>query len=301
MQTVRHMLDWNDIRYFLAVSRTGSSAGAARALGVNQTTVTRRIGELERALGATIFERRPDGYRVRPEAAELLSMAERLEAEVERFQSIGGALGRGLDRIRVTTNEPLANAIVAPAIRLFRGRFPNVRIDLAVSPRQLDLACGEADVALRAAALADDSDLIARKVGDAFWGVYCSRDYAGVHGPPRTLADLAGHQVLMVEDPSGTRIADLAKNAAGFDRRDTLNDLCIAARAGLGVVSLPCVLGESQADLQRCFVQSEPVTPIWLIYHQRLRQETALRALLDAVIEQAEAARDVLQGLVEVA
>jgi DNA-binding transcriptional LysR family regulator len=104
----------------------------------------------------------------------------------------------------------------------------------------------------------------------------------------------------MVEDPSGTRISDLAKNAAGFDRRDTLNDLCIAARAGLGVVSLPCVLGESQADLQRCFVQSEPVTPIWLIYHQRLRQETELRALLDAVIEQAEAARDVLQGLVDV-
>jgi DNA-binding transcriptional LysR family regulator len=290
------MLNWNDIRYFLAVSRTGSSAGAARALGVDQTTVSRRLTKLEHAIGATLFERRPDGYCIRPEAACLLGTAERLEAEVETFRNLGSALDRGVERIRVTTNEPLANAILAPAIVQYRDRFPDVRIDIEITTRQLDLARGEADVALRAGPPSDDADLIARKVGEAFWGIYCGRAYARLRGAPRTLADLAQH-VLIVEEFGGSRSAELTKAAGGIDKRATVNDLCIAARAGLGVVSLPCVLGDHQPDLRRCFVQPEPVNPVWLIYHRRLRQAAALRALLDAVIEQAAAAHDALRGL----
>lgn len=290
------MLNWNDIRFFLALSRSGSSAGAARALGVDQTTVSRRLAELERVIGSTLFERRPDGYRLRPEAGALVGVAERLEAEVEAFRNIGAALDRGAQRIRVTTNEPLGNAILAPAIVHYRHRFPEVQIDMEITTRQLDLARGEADVALRATAPSDDADLIGRKVGDAFWGVYCSHAYAGLHGAPGALADLAQH-LLIVEEFGGARCAELIAAARGVDRRATVNDLCIAARAGLGVVSLPCVLGDLQPDLKRCFVQSEPVSPVWLIYHRRLRDAAALRGLLDAVIEQAAAARDVLGGL----
>jgi DNA-binding transcriptional LysR family regulator len=290
------MLNWNDIRYFLAVSRTGSSAGAARVLGVDQTTVSRRLTELERAIGATLFERRPEGYRIRPEAAVLLATAERLEVEVETFCSLGGALDRGIKHFRVTTNEPLANAILAPAIIQYRSRFPDVRIDIEITPRQLDLARGEADVALRAGPLSNDADLIARKVGEAFWAIYCSRAYARLREAPRTLADLARH-VLIVDEFGGSRSMELTKAAGGIDRRATLNDLCVAARAGLGVVSLPCILGDHQPDVRRCFVQPEPVNPVWLIYHRRLRQAAALRALLDTVIEQAAAAHDALGGL----
>ena len=290
------MLNWNDIRFFLALSRSGSSAGAARALGVDQTTVSRRLSELERVIGAVLFERRPDGYRLRPEAEALLSAAERVEAEVETFRNLGGALDRGIQRIRMTTNEPLANAILAPAIVHYQSQFPDVQIDLEVTTRQLDLARGEADVALRAGAPSDDADLVARKVGDAHWGVYCSRAYASVRGAPRTLAELAQH-VLIVEEFGGARCAELIAAAGRLDRRPTVNDLCIAARAGLGVVSIPCVLGDHQPDLRRCFVQPEPINPLWLIYHRRLRQAAPLRGLLDAVVEQATAARSALEGL----
>ncbi len=290
------MLDWNDIRFFLAVARTGSTSAAARAIGVNQTTVARRITEMERALGARLFDRRPEGVRIRPDAAELFQTAERIEAEVAAFQALGSGLGRGLSRIRVTTNEPLANAIMAPAIAAFRNRISDVQIDLLVTPRQLDLARGEADVALRAAPLPADSDLIARRVGEASWGIYCSQDYARDHGAPQKTADLAGRDVLMVDDPSGSKISDLAPGAR-IARRETLNELCIAARAGVGVVSIPCVLGDSQADLRLCFVQPEPSTPIWLIYHERLRQAPELRALLDAVIARTAMVRESLLGL----
>jgi DNA-binding transcriptional LysR family regulator len=290
------MLDWNDLRYFLAVARTGSTMAAARVLGVNQTTVARRIGEMEKAVGAPLFERSRDGYRLREDAGALMEAAERIEAEAQTFVDLGAALERGLDRIRVTTNEPLANAVLAPAIAAFRAKFPEVRIEIVISPRVLDLARGEADMALRAAPLAEDSDLVARKVGDASWGVYCSRDYARFHGAPQALEALAGHVVLMVEDPGGGHIASQAPNAKGLESRASLNDLCIAARAGLGVVSLPCVLGESLGDLMRCFVQPEPATtPIWLIYHPRLRKAPELRALLDHVADQAVAARDILR------
>lgn len=290
------MLNWNDLRGFLAVTRTGSTIAAARALGVDQTTVARRIAELERAVGIQLFERHREGYRLREDAAGLVRIAERVEAETQGFVDLAAALGRGLDRIRVTTNEPLANTILAPAVAAYRTRYPDILIDLVVSPRQLDLARGEADVALRAAPLPDDPDLVARRVGEALWGVYCSRDYARFHGAPDSPAALGGHTVLMTPDPSGSAIAEQAPNARGFELRETLNELCIAARAGLGVVSLPCVLGEGLADLQRCFVQPAPATPIWLIHHARLRRAPELRALLDHIASHAAAARDVLRG-----
>ena len=289
------MLNWNDIRYFLAVSRTGSSAGAGRALGVDQTTVSRRLTKLERTIGTTLFERRPDGYCIRPEAACLLGTAERLEAEVETFRSLARrarsrrradsrdhqraarqrhpgagyrAVSRPLPGVRSTSRSRPANSIWRAARRTWRcGRS-------AVRRRGSDRPQGGRGV-----------------LGHLLQPRLCPPSRG-----PRTLADLAQH-VLIVEEFGGSRSVELTKAAGGIDRRTTVNDLCIAARAGLGVVSLPCVLGDNQPDLRRCFVQPEPVNPVWLIYHRRLRQAAALRALLDAVIEQAAAAHDALGGL----
>lgn len=296
MQGPSRMLDWSDLRFFLAVARTGSAMAAARALGVNQTTVTRRISELEAAVGAVLFERQRDGYRLRDGAAALVQMAERMEAEAQGFAELAGALDRGLDRIRVTTNESLANAIIAPAIQAFRLAHPDVRIDLLVLERVLDLGRGEADVALRVVPRPKGEGVIVRQVAQAAWGAYCSRDYARFHGAPRRPEDLEGRDVLTIEHPSGARLASLSPSIRSHEHRPTLNDLCIAARAGQGIVSLPCVLGASQTDLELCFVQPEPLDPIWLIYHERLRAAPALRAFLDLVAEQAVVARPLLRG-----
>jgi len=290
-------LDWDDIRYFLAVARTGSTVAAARALGVNQTTVARRVSELEAAIGAQLFERSREGYRLRADAEALLRAGEAVEADAQTFGELAAALGRGVDTIRVTTNEPLANTILAPAIRAFRGAYPNVRIDLVITVRQLNLAGGEADVALRAAPMPTDDGLVGRRVGDAHWGVYCSHDYARFHGAPGDVAALSGHTLIVLPDPSGSRLGQISAPRT-LEQRATANELCIAARAGLGVVSLPCVVGDVQADFERCFVQEEPVTPVWLIYHERLRGSAEVRAFLDFVVEHTQAARDVLRGAI---
>ena len=288
-------MDWDDLRYFLAVARAGSTIAAAHMLGVNQTTVARRISELERAVGARLFERHRAGYRLRADGEALLRAAEQAEAGAQAFAALGAALERGVDRLRVTTNEPLANVILAPAIQAFRAECPGVHIDLVISPRRLDLGAGEADVALRAAPEPGGPDLVARRVGDAYWGVYCSRDYARFTGAPESLEDLSRHTILLIDEPSGGRLAGLSRPAA-VRFGDTLNDLCIAARAGLGVASLPCVLGDSLPDFVRCFVQPEPITPLWLAYHERLRGAPQVRAFVDAVAAATHAARDCLHG-----
>jgi DNA-binding transcriptional LysR family regulator len=288
-------MDWDDLRFFLAVARAGSTISAARTLSVNQTTVARRIAELERALGVRLFERQRDGYRLRPDAQPLLAVAEQAESALGAFVELGGALERGASRLRVTTNEPLANVVLAPAIRSFRAGRPGVQIDMVISPRVLDLAKGEADIALRAAPEAGGPDIVARRVGDAYWGVYCSRDYARLAGVPQTLEALTDHTIVVIDDPSGSRLAQLCRPAA-LRFEATLNDACVAARAGLGVTSVPCVLGESLPDFVRCFVQPEPITPLWLAYHERLRGLPEVRDFCDAVAAATRAARDRLHG-----
>jgi DNA-binding transcriptional LysR family regulator len=290
-------MDWDDIRFFLAVARTGSTVGAARALGVNQTTVARRVAELEAAVGAQLFERGREGYRLCPGAEALLSIGETVEGGVQAFAELAGAMSRGVDTIRVTTNEPLANTILAPAIRAFRTSYPDVRIDLVITTRQLNLARGEADIALRAAPMPTDAELVGRRVGDAHWGVYCSHDYARFHGAPKDVEGLADHALMVLPDPSGSRLGQIS-SPRSLERRDTANELCIAARAGIGVVSLPCVLGDGQSDFQRCFLQAEPITPVWLIYHERLRGSAEVRAFLDCVVQNTQAARDALRGAI---
>lgn len=290
-------MDWDDIRYFLAVARTGSTVAAARALKVNQTTVARRVAELEADLGAQIFDRSRDGYRLRPGGDLLLEAAETLEADARAFREIAAALGRGVDVLRVTTNEPLANTILAPAIRAFRERHPGVRIELVIGPQQLDLARREADIALRAAPMPTDAALIGRRVGDAHWAVYCSHDYARFNGAPRSVEALADHLLITLPDPSGRRLGEIATPRA-LEQRATANELVIAVRAGLGVASLPCVVGDVLPDFERCFIQAEPVTPVWLIYHERLKGSPEVRAFLDFVIEHTQAARDLLRGAI---
>lgn len=286
---------WDDLRYFIAVVREGSAQGAARALGVNQTTVARRLTELERELGLNLFERSHEGYRLRADGVQLRAQAERIEEEVAAFASMVAALGRGVQTLRVTTSEPLGNIVIAPALRAFSELWPNVRIDLLIGPQRLDLARGEADIALRAADLPDDPTLIAKRVGDSRWAVYCSKEYDDRFGAPRSADDLKERTLLVIETPSGSYLAGRGQ-CARIEPRGTLNDLVVALRAGMGVASLPCLVGDGLAGIVRAFAQDEPITPVWLIWHERLRGSPVLRDFVAAVTEAAHTASDRLRG-----
>lgn len=290
------MLEWSDLRHFLAVARTGSTLAAARELGVNQTTCARRIAALEQALGLTLFERGREGYRLLPPAGPLVEQAERVEAAVLGFvDAAAGAERRLSGSIRVTTNEPMANAVLAQALCEFRAAYPRVAVELLIEDRLVDIARGEADVALRVGSRPTDPCLVVRQVAVAGWAVYCSRRYAAAHGTPRDLLELRNHPLVRLEGPAGAWLADNVDNAQIVCRSNSLPNLSTMLKTGIGVAGLPCIVGDSEPELVRCF----PVSfdhPVWIVYHEKLRGEAHVRAFLDFTTAHVVARRALLAG-----
>jgi DNA-binding transcriptional LysR family regulator len=297
------MYDWNDLRFFLAVARTGSTLAASRALGVNQTTVARRIGALERAIGTKLFDKRQAGYALTETGLELRTTAERVEIEANAFAEQAGAMGRRITGvIRVTTNEGLANTVMAPALSAFRRLHPEVRVDLVVDERRLDLTRGAADVALRTGSRPTESGLVARRLTPMAWAAYCSRDYAERRGCPRAVETLRRHAVIGAEGsiaalPAWTWLREAAPQAEIVARSSSLTNLISAVKAGLGVTVLPCFLADSDADLVRCIGPISGVeSDLWLVKREDARDVRRVRAFVDFLAAQVAAMRPLLAG-----
>ena len=191
------MFDWNDLRAFLAVARHGSAAAAAPELKVNQTTVVRRLEALEVALGVQLIERSPTGSRLTWAGTRLLAQAERVSVEADGVVRLAQALTRELSGVlRLTSVDLVANNLVIPALTEFRALHPGVTVELITGRELLDIARGEADVAIRSATSLEDSDLVSRKLLDVPFGVVCSRAYAAEHGAPAGPRDLASHRLV---------------------------------------------------------------------------------------------------------
>ena len=185
------MFDWNDLRYLLAVARHGSTIAAANTLRVNQSTVQRRLAALEEAIGSKLMERTPTGYRLTETGVALRPHAEAVEAAVEAFRrQIASVATELTGTIRVTSAEGIAYLVLTPLLEKFQARYPGLKVDVILTDRMLDLAKGEADIALRAGPLTD-SVLIGRKISDVGWGLYAGRGYAARHGGMQSVQ--AGH------------------------------------------------------------------------------------------------------------
>src|SRR3954469_22090733 len=185
------MFDWNDLRYFLAVARDGSTIAAARRLRVNQSTVQRRLAVLEQKLGRELIERTPTGYRLTECGETLRPHAEAVEAAVAAFERRIGAIDTALTgTIRLTCAEGIAYRLITPLLDIFHQRYPGLRVDLVMTDQYLDLAKGEADVAVRAGE-SKDGVLIGRRIADNPWAVYASRTYVARNGRPDRPQDIA--------------------------------------------------------------------------------------------------------------
>jgi DNA-binding transcriptional LysR family regulator len=280
------MYDWNDIRCFLAVARSGSTLAAARDMAVNQTTVARRIEALEQALGLKLFERGQTGSRMTDAARTLLPAAEALEGAAQALNDRAASHGRGLAGVvRVTTNEPTANLAIMPALPEFRRLFPDIQVQIIVHDRHLDLWKGEADVAVRGTSKIDDPGLIARRIADVPWAIYASRDYVERHGRPTAPEALNDHQLIGGED----RCADIHSikwmlSCAPRGRVqclcNTLSNLHQAVRAGLGCAPLPCLMAGADPDLVSCMA-APGWDGIFMITTPELRDAPRVRAFLD--------------------
>jgi DNA-binding transcriptional LysR family regulator len=297
------MFDWDHLRVFMAVARTGTTLAAASRLGISQPTVVRRIAALERSAGVELFERRRTGYFLTDAGREILPLGEQAE---QAMAAVGDAMASRSRRlagtIKVTAAEPVANLFLAPAVVAFRRTHPDVEIQLLISDEFLDLARGEADVALRATINGlEDSELVGRRLADAPWAVYCSRGYAEKNGLPRTIDQAEGHAILSSERSAGSFpvmhwLEEVATGAKVVWRSNSLASLQSAVRAGLGLAALPCFLGRNEPELVKCFDAGGAIRPdIWILSHPRARRQPHIRSFVGALSAHVIAHADLLR------
>ncbi|MDR3467631.1 MAG: LysR family transcriptional regulator [Xanthobacteraceae bacterium] len=277
-------MDWdlNDVRHFLAVARTGSTLAASKALGVNQTTCARRIAALEGAIGLTLFERAASGYRLTPSGSALVGHAEHVEAASARMIEAAQELARaGRAEIRFSTSDVLADLVAGPAIAGFAREHPDISVVFNADSRAVDLATNEADVALRAAPVMDDPQLVVRKVMDTPWAFYCATSWALDHSVPATAEDVARYPLATLEGRPAAMLRGTLPGAKLRYASNSMKALVEVIKTGECIGALPMLVGEQQRDLRRCFVLDIDAGGLWIVFHQRHRQATHIRAFVD--------------------
>ena len=290
------MFDWNDLKAFLAVARGGSTLAASKALAVNQTTVARRVESLEAALSLKLFERGQSGSRLTEAGRDLLAEGEKVERAAQNFDSRAKAHQRGMaGSIRITCIEILANLAVTPAIGEFRKLHPEVHVDLMITDQPLDLQVGEADLAVRAVQTLPNSDLVARKISDYEFALYCDRDYAERKGVPAGVEELVHHDLIggdagLDQVPAMRWMFEQAQGRAPVTRSNSMSNLVHAVRAGLGIAPLPCVIADADSRLVRC-TETIPsaVSTSYILLRRELKDIPRVRALIDFLVPYMQA------------
>ncbi|WP_437670974.1 LysR family transcriptional regulator [Sorangium sp. So ce131] len=293
-------MSWDDLRYLLALSREGSLAGAGRALGVDHTTVGRRVEALEAALGVRLFVRSPSGYALTSEGLSLIPDVARVEEVILAIER--GSLGRDQrlsGTVRVTAAEAFGSRFLAPRLGALHAAHPGISIELVTSIRALDLSRREADIAVRFFRSAEGG-LVVRKAGVVGWAAYAARGYIERRGAP-TAADLPAHARIGIEAPGAMPPEHVwfERMAAGGPcvfRSNSTACMLGAARAGLGVALLPCFIGDLEPDLARVALPDEPRRAVWLTVHRDLQHAPRVRAVLDAIARTLAEERAVLSG-----
>ena len=289
------MVDWNDWRYFLSVARSGSTLAAARELRVSQTTVARRIAALEQALSLTLFERRPGGYAITEAGQSLLAHAVELEESALGIEQKARAHGREASgSVRLSAEDIFNIGLISPQIPGLHQRYPAIRIELDSTPGLRDLGAGEADIALRSTTTAQPAGVVGRVICRDDWTLYCSRDYAERKGLPASIEDLRNHEIIGGGGGQLAREYGAWLSQAGLLDRVTIEQstaigLLTAARTGLGIAVLPCVIAEAEPDLIRCVPPMEEKRQLWLVTHERVRRNPAVRAVIDFLYERLTA------------
>ena len=297
------MFDWNDLKYFIAVARSGSTLAAARTLRLSQSTVHRRLDELERQLGQQLVTRHPTGYRLTELGEELRAYAERVEQTAADFERRASAWGKDLrGTIKVTCPDELGSRVLASGlIEKFNERHPALRIEFVMSDKNLDLAKGQADIAIRAVASTDET-LFGRKIADSSWAVYASKSYVKRHGGIKRPEDIDHHSVVLFDGKmrdhrSARWLRLVAPNARIAARANNLSGLLSAVRSGAGLAPMPMIVGDKD-DALVCVLGpvQEIATPFFLLIHRDMKRTPRVRAFFDFMIKELPRLRPLLSG-----
>ena len=283
-------MDWNDLRYLLAVHRRGSLAAAAKELGVTKATMSRRLAALEEATHARLLERRPNGLALTAAGREAVAVAEQIAQASDSLEARIAATREDLPRgsVRFTAPQWIAERFVIPELPLLKERYPDLDVKLLGTNTILNVAQREADLAVRNVKPTQAS-LIAKKIVTLGGCVYASRLYLERRGVPSGRDALKGHDLLvyetlggmpgfewMSEPPAGASIA--------FRANDPLS-LVSAAAAGLGLAAVPSMLGDVDDALERVETLGVGHCDLFLVSHEQDRATPRVRVVADFITE----------------
>jgi DNA-binding transcriptional LysR family regulator len=279
------MFDWNDVRCLLAVQRAGNLSRAARALKVNQSTVSRRLVALEEQLGARLVQNEAGRYVLTELGQTLLARMEAMEEaafDVER-----GAKGRESElcgTVRLTAPDAFGSRFLPEVLAEFHLKYPDIDLQLVADNRSLNLFQREAELALRTVR-PPQRELLTRRLGEVGNAVYATPSYLAKYGMPRAgFKDqlFIGFDETFIPGATMRWFEQHAHQARMVLSCNSSHAMMSAAVAGMGLALLPCYLGDREPALTRVLPPSRVVIhPLFLVLHQDLKKSARVRALAD--------------------
>ena len=292
-------LSWDEFRLVKAIADTRTLAGAAEALGLNHSTVFRRLNAVEDQLGSRLFERSRTGYALTAAGEEMLELADHMAERIVAFErKVAGRDVKPSGELRVTTADTIFAALLAPILVGFREQCPDIRVEAIVENRDLNLSRRDADVALRAAREPPET-LVGRRIASIGWAAFAPRALAAADG---TFPDVAAVPWIGYGEPLA-QIAParwLARTVPAERIALSVNTVAAAlaaAEAGLGYAVLPCFIGNSSPLLAR-IAPADPAgtSGLWLLTHPDLRHSARVRAFLDYAGRELAKQRRLIEG-----
>ena len=284
-------MNWNDLKYFLALAREGTISGTGRVLNVKHTTVARRIEALELSLGTRLFDKSRSGYAMTQAAEDLYQQVVSMEEKVRTIDRQAANQDSALaGPLKLTIAFELANRLIIPKMGEFCQRFPDIDMQLLMTKNLVDLAAMEADLAIR----------MTPNPPDYLVGAEIMKLHHGIYASPAHLQSRATKTKVILFQSENKRPDWVRKQASDAEvslRVDDVGSMAVAAVNGFGLAKLPCFIGDTQPGLVRLDIQMPPSDwGIWILNHVELRTTARVRACKTHLIAVLENQRDLISG-----
>ena len=291
--------EWTDFKILVALARGGSVAGAARELGVDASTVSRRLAALEESLDARLIVRGGRDFAWTPVGRAVLSAAETMQGAVnDATRACREAKLQTSGAVRVSLSPAFVPVLLSKMMPVLREKDPSLKLDLRGDFRKVDLAKGEADIAVRMIRPTEPG-LVGRRAFENGWCVFTSIQYAGTRGIPASIGELGAHH-LVLYDESLHRIEPLrwmeAHRGEDFLRVDNLEVASQLIAMGSGIGLLPAFSEVTATGLLRVFTEPVTTNTGWVVYHEAARETARVRAAVDALLEFFETTAAMFSG-----
>lgn len=289
-------INWEDLRYFLLAAEARTLAGAARAGGVQHTTIGRRLTTLEHALGVPLFLRGPDGLILTPMGEAVLPLAQKAEREIQALHEL---VSSRRHRVRLALPSGFV-AVFAEDLKLLAEQHPDLVLETISSGQIADLQRGDADLALRIGPI-QDQDLVARSLGDVGSSLYASPRYLQNHPTPVDLSNLRGHSVVAFGTdlstlPAARWLEERTDQVKVVLRTNEIVAMLEAAVSGAGLAMLPCMIADADPRLVRITPDVLARRGLSLVYRRELRSGREVRIVANFLIKALRTRSDRITG-----